>query len=294
MTSSTSPTQVRDLLVDRLDALLAECDQVMDNAKYGRAFHDFDEFLLIEGKKFLKEIYQEKLQERIEKTEQQAETKQCTDCKKKTRYQNSKTKTVVSAHGHVTIRRQYHRCLHCKINFFPVEATLGLVTGYSDSLKRLIARCCGLWSYRLSAENMQEFCAVHLSHMTIGKLAGHTAEEIAQRLENNPDVRNDFQKAKGEVEFYADGVFVHIRNELGKAEWREFKVGAFAKRMRGLFALPSEWHTRKLPEPTVVSAFAAMVDKGGFQELCQMMRRRLGVGGVSSALGDGAKCHKIC
>ena len=34
---------------------------------------------------------------------------------------------------------------------------------------------------------------------------------------------------------------------------------------------------------------SAIVDKEGFQELCQTMRHRLGVGGVSSALGDGAK-----
>jgi hypothetical protein len=146
-----------------------------------------------------------------------------------------------------------------------------------------------LWSYRLAQENLQELCGVSLSHTTIGKLAGHTAEEMAERLKDNPDVRNDFQKAKGRVEFYADGVFVHIRDDDGVARWHESKVGAFAKREEGLPALPSEWHTRKLPEPTVVSAFAAIVDKEGFQELCQTMRRSLGVGGVSSALGDGAK-----
>jgi len=67
------------------------------------------------------------------------------------------------------------------------------------------------------------------------------------------------------------------------------KVGAFAKRERGVSALPSEWHTRTLPEPTVVSAFASIADKEEFQKLCQSMRRTLGVGGVSSALGDGAK-----
>ena len=39
----------------------------------------------------------------------------------------------------------------------------------------------------------------------------------------------------------------------------------------------------------MVSAFAAIVDKEGFQDLCQSMRRTLGVGGGSSALGDGAK-----
>jgi hypothetical protein len=177
----------------------------------------------------------------------------------------------------MTIERNYRYCPHCSKYSFPIEASLGLVEDYSNGLKRLVARCCGLWSYRLAAENLQEFCGIHLSHTTIGKLAGHTAEEIAARMQDNPDVRKDFQKAMGEVEFYADGVFVHIRNDFGKAEWREFKVGAFAKRRRGAFALPSEWHTRKLPEPTVVSAFAAIVDKEGFLELCQSERRRLGV-----------------
>ena len=66
-------------------------------------------------------------------------------------------------------------------------------------------------------------------------------------------------------------------------------MGAFAKRERGLSALPSEWCTRIFSEPTVVSAFASIVDREGFQKLCQSERRRLGVGGVSSALGDGAK-----
>ena len=50
--------------------------------------------------------------------------------------------------------------------------------------------------------------------------------------------------------------------------WREFKVGAYAKRCRGLFALPSEWATRTLPEPSVVAAFTAIADKEEFQELC--------------------------
>ena len=109
-------------------------------------------------------------------------------------------------------------------------------------------------------------------------------------MENrSEESRNAFQRAKGEVEFYADGTFVHVRNDEEEAQWREMKVGALAKRERGKCAAPPEWNTRKLPEPAVVSAFAAIVDKGEFQERCQVERRRLGVGGVSSALGDGAK-----
>jgi hypothetical protein len=38
----------------------------------------------------------------------------------------------------------------------------------------------------------------------------------------------------------------------------------------------------------VVSAFAAIESKAEFQERCHKERRRLGVGGVSSTLADGA------
>jgi hypothetical protein len=155
-------------------------------------------------------------------------------------------------------------------------------------LKRIVGRCCGFWSYRHAADNLQELCGICLSHTTIGKIAGKTADEMTEKLPNITEIRNDFQKAKGEVEFYADGTCVHVRNAEDNAEWREMKVGAFAKRECGDSATPSEWATRKLPEPTVVSAFAAIENKEEFQERCQRERCRIGVGGVSSALGDGA------
>jgi hypothetical protein len=108
-------------------------------------------------------------------------------------------------------------------------------------------------------------------------------------MQENTAVREEFQKAKGETEFYTDGVFVNCREVKDKPQWCEMKVGAFVKRKRGASATPEEWATRDLPEPTVVSAFAAIESKDAFQERCQKERRRLGVGGVKSALGDGAK-----
>jgi len=155
-------------------------------------------------------------------------------------------------------------------------------------LKRLATRCCGFWSYRHAADNLEEFCGIHLSHTTVGEIAGKTADELAGKLPDISDIRNDFQKAKGETEFETDGTSVHVRNDGDKAEWREMKVGVLAKRQRGESATPSEWATRKLPEPTVVSAFAAIESKEEFQERCRAERRRLGVGGVTSALADGA------
>ena len=74
--------RVRDLLVERLDVLLPDCDPVIDNADYGHTFYDLDDFLLLAGTKFLGEVFHQKLQERIAKTETTTENKQCSLCKK--------------------------------------------------------------------------------------------------------------------------------------------------------------------------------------------------------------------
>jgi hypothetical protein len=136
---------------------------------------------------------------------------------------------------------------------------------------------------------LKEFIGVSLSHATIGKIADKTSKKIAAKMDDNPIFRESFQKGKGNTEFYTDGTFVPIFHADGTREWREMKIAAFAKRLLGEFALPSEWATRFLPKPSVVYAFAAILCKEDFQERCNIERRRLGVGGVSSALGDGAK-----
>jgi hypothetical protein len=284
-----SPSEVTALLHTKLDALLAECDQVSENAAYGQTLDDLDTFFLTKGRKFLQETFEAKLQERIDQTEATTEAKQCPDCKEKTHYQDRRSKTIVSAHGHVTAFRRYRYCKPCDSYSFPVEASLGLSTGYTINAKRLATRCCGFWSYRLAAESLAELCGIHLCHRIVGEIVQKVAPELAVKMENNTAIREEFQKAKGETEFYTDGAFIHTRNEEGKPEWCEVKVGAYAKRECGESATPEEWATRDLPEPTVVSAFAAIEEKPKFQERCQKERRRLGIGGVKSALGDGAK-----
>jgi hypothetical protein len=125
--------------------------------------------------------------------------------------------------------------------------------------------------------------------MTIGNIANGVAGDIESKMDDNPAFRAAFQKAQGESEFYMDGTFIHILNADGTREWREMKVAAFIKRLLAASALPTEWTTRNLPKPSVAYAFASILGKEDFQERCNMERRRLGVGGVSSALGDGAK-----
>ena len=77
-----SSPHVRDLLVERLEALLADCEHVMDTSAHGQAFHAPDDFLYAEGRKFTQEILQQKFQERIEKTETADEGKRAQTVKK--------------------------------------------------------------------------------------------------------------------------------------------------------------------------------------------------------------------
>jgi len=280
-----SPT-VRDLLVAKFEALLAECDLIATNE---HTLDTMEALLLDKGRKLLQETFEVKLQERVEQVETAAEAKQCPHCKKKTTYKDKKTKKITSVHGHVSLARHYRYCPHCKTYSFSVDVTLGLTTRYTAALTRLATRCCGLWSYQLAADNLAELAGIRLSDTTLGTIAQETAAKIAVKMDDNPAFKTAFQKAQGKSEFYVDGTFVPILNLDGTREWREMKVAAFVKRLLGESALPAEWATRQLPKPSVVYAFASISSKEEFQALCQKERRRLGVGGVSSALGDGAK-----
>ena len=83
MSSRRSSEEIRSLLHARFDALLADSEKAMDNAAYGQTVHDLDDFLTEAGRTLLKEVYQEKLQERIAQTETFGEAQQCPQCKKK-------------------------------------------------------------------------------------------------------------------------------------------------------------------------------------------------------------------
>ena len=79
---SPSSVDVRSLLHEKLDAMLHDCDQVADAAAYGQTLNDLEEFFLLHGRQFIKDAYQLKLQERIEKNENTGQTRQCAQCKK--------------------------------------------------------------------------------------------------------------------------------------------------------------------------------------------------------------------
>ena len=74
--------------------------------------------------------------------------------------------------------------------------------------------------------------------------------------------------------------------KIGKQKGKNRQLRALVKRESGPSSKPEEYGTRELPEPTVVSAFAAIESKAEFQERCQKERRRLGVGLCAALYSD--------
>jgi hypothetical protein len=285
MKSPLVPLQER--LTEKFHALLVKCDLVADTAPLGKTFDNLETFFIDEGRTFIQHVFQEKLQERIEHTEDNS-SPICPGCKKKTTIQDNKPKNIIAAYGTMKLWRDYHQCPECKNRSFSVEVTLGIPKRYSNGVKERVAYIIGFSSYRLVAKTLKLFLGFRLSPTTIGEIADQTADEMSVRLKKNADVRKDFQKAKGEIEFLTDGTCINTRNDEGKQEYREVKIAVCAKRECGESAEPFEWESRDLPEPNALYAVAAIEEKKEFQERCQTMRRFLGVGGITSALGDGA------
>jgi len=74
----------RERLVAKFEALLDESDLIANNDdERGQTFDLLEAFFLDKGRKLLQETFQEKLQERIQRTETTEEARQCPDCKKK-------------------------------------------------------------------------------------------------------------------------------------------------------------------------------------------------------------------
>ena len=85
----------------------------------------------------------------------------------------------------MVLHRCYRRCFHCGQYCFPVEGILGLPKRYSTALKRFTARCCGFWSYALSAQNLKALCGIRLSPTVVGEIADEVGGVIDALLPDN-------------------------------------------------------------------------------------------------------------
>ncbi|GHT19634.1 hypothetical protein FACS1894189_8530 [Planctomycetales bacterium] len=88
MNTITPRSETEAFLLEKFQSLLTNLDTAGDNAQYGHVLDDMDDYLFLHGRRFLTEILQSKIQERINAAEQTDAAKQCPHCKKNGSPQN--------------------------------------------------------------------------------------------------------------------------------------------------------------------------------------------------------------
>jgi hypothetical protein len=156
----------------------------------------------------------------------------------------------------------------------------------SRQAQRLIALAGASWSFDGAAKNLKQLCGWSVSDNTIRNVCHKQAVQMAAWERENPEARQPFREAQGDVEFCTDGTMVNTTDG-----YREMRLGLFAKRPRGAPATPKEWATRKLPKSTARVAFAAIETSERFGRRWNQWANRLGIRETSriSVLADGAR-----
>jgi hypothetical protein len=192
----------------------------------------------------------------------------------------------MTAAGLVLVRRIYFRCSCCTQGGYALDQRLGLEGRYSPAARRLICLAGGSWSYDVAAERLREMCGVAVSDTTVREVSQAEGAKMAVWQRTTPEVRAEFEKAAGEIEFTTDGAMLNTTEG-----WQEMKLALFSKRPLGESATPEEWGSRELPRPEARVGFAAIESSDRFGPRWDQWAARLGIRDRSTitVLADGAK-----
>lgn len=140
-------------------------------------------------------------------------------------------------------------------------------------------------SFARAEQALAEVAGWRLDDNTLRRLCHATAAAAsATRPERTTATR--FAEASGDVELQIDAGKVNTQEN-----WRDVKVGVFARRQRGKPTTVADWEERDLPAPAVRSVVAAVEEASAFGDRCAAEAERLALTEPSklSVLGDGAE-----
>lgn len=191
--------------------------------------------------------------------------------------------------GEVEVSRRYYSCRKCHENQTPFDAWSGLTAAAgmtTPAARRMLALAGMSFSFDTASDRLAELCLLKVSNDTIRRVSEAEGEAAQQFLASADAPVQAFAKAKGDVEFYTDGVTV---NTTGG--WRDLRLNVFDKREAGAPASPEKWANRVLPAPTVRIAWASM--QACEQQGLAWKRQSEKLGVIDddrlSVLADGAK-----
>ena len=151
--------------------------------------------------------------------------------------------------------------------------------------RKVIVTVSTAWSFDRASRKLNDICHMKVSDDTIERVCQHEGQEARQWLRDNGKATDTFKAAKGEVEFYSDGLKV---NTTGG--WKEMRLNLLQKREKALPVSPEKWNDRVLPEASVRLASCAIADCRLVGAMWKQWSGRMGLEASSemSVIADGA------
>jgi hypothetical protein len=194
---------------------------------------------------------------------------------------------VLTSIGHVTIARRYLACPACQAKRIPWDEWAGVDRRHmSQEARRMLSLAGMSWPFDTASRRLKELCHITVSDDTIERVCQEEGERARRWTDQSHAPGQAFAKAKGQAEFYSDGVKI---NTTGG--WREMRLSVLGKRPAALPATPQEWKQRVLGEPTVRMAICAIAPAHVVGSSWKRLAQRLGVAPRDplSVIADGAK-----
>ncbi len=209
-------------------------------------------------------------------------------CGQTASFRRATPKHLLTTVGAMNVSRRYYACRVCKRTYTPWDAWAGVAGSIqaTDHARKVIVAVSVAWSFDRAAAKLKQICQMRVSDDTIERVCQDEGERARKWLrEAAGPVAASFARARGEPEFYSDGLKV---NTVGG--WREMRLNLLQKRERAGPATPQQWKGRVLPEAGVRLASCAIADSRLVGAMWKCWSRRLNLEGSTelSVIGDGA------
>ncbi len=193
----------------------------------------------------------------------------------------------MTAVGEVTFTRRYWSCPCGSDASYAADTVLG-VEGlrYTQTVQKHCCRLAADVSFAATSEHMHQMLGVDLCPETVRTMVHSHGKKMARFQAEDVQSEKEFVQAQGEVELAIDAGKVHTREE----GWKDLKIAVISKREAGQPVTPEKWQSQRLPQATVVLAFAMIATAKVFRRKLRPRLRRLGVTcwAAVHALADGA------
>lgn len=208
-------------------------------------------------------------------------------CGQRSKFKGMIPMTVLTSIGHITVQRRYLACLDCKNKTVPWDDWAGVgKRRMSEHARRMLSLAGTSWSFDTAAKRLKELCHIQVSDDTIERVCQEEGQRAGKWMKEADAPADSFAKAKGEAEFYTDGVKVNTVDG-----WREMRLSVMAKRESAASAGPKEWKDRVLGDPTARIALCAIAAANVVGSSWKRLADRLGLGEDDelSVIADGAR-----